>query len=75
MEHQINAELYRVVENRIELMAQTLLTRGGDPNYSGPGGKTLLHCAVHDRPKRPKLEIVNQLLVKRQMDNLGLHFS
>ena len=69
MGNQINTELYRAVEERIELKVQTLLTRGGDPNYSGPGGKTPLHCAVCDRPK---LEIVNQLLACRniQLNNV-----
>ena len=69
MGNQINTELYRAVEGRIELKVQTLLTRGGDPNHSGPGGKTPLHCAVCDRPK---LEIVNQLLAHRniQLNNV-----
>ena len=76
----MNTELYRAVEDRIELKVQTLLTRGGDPNYSGPGGRTPLHCAVCDRPK---LEIVNQLLAHRniQLNNVddngctALHFA
>ena len=69
MKTQINMELYHAVEDRIELRVQTLLTRGGDPNHSGPKGRTPLHCAVCDRPK---LEIVNQLLACRniQLNNV-----